>query len=77
MSPVFSHKKKGAAIPVNSCQKGSDNSIIRDEIKTAIILIIKDSIKNCRIKDQGPAPTTLRSPTSFALSIERAVERLM
>ncbi len=40
-------------------------------------LIKVDSNRNCQISDFFSEPKVLRIPTSFALSTERAVDRLM
>ena len=56
---------------------GRNNSTNINAKKSAIKLCTRDSVKNCTISIFREAPVTFRTPTSFALFPDRAVDKFI
>src|SRR5215468_4811412 len=70
-------KSSVKSLPETREKAGSRSLVKRSAITNAIMLINKDSPRNCFINDPFSAPNTLRTPTSDERLEERAVERFM
>jgi hypothetical protein len=64
-------------LPDSWLNKGNNNTISPNAIRILKRLITVDSNRNCAINSFRPEPKVFLIPISFALSIERAVERLI
>ena len=72
-----SEKLSDKFLPETLENAGSNNFVIHSAIAKAIMLIIKDSPRNCFTSDPFCAPNTLRIPTSAERFEERAVDKFI
>src|SRR5215831_12077506 len=75
-TPCCSNEKE-SSFPEIEEKEGRSNLVKTIASRKAIIDIRTDSPRNCRINELFSAPSTLRTPTSAARLLERAVDKFI